>query len=150
MPELLDFDKDLVHLEATSKIQLKSLVEEMQAVSKGLEKVEQELTALENDGAISVGFRKATLFEYSGKRVCFFGNANDKDDITINFENNNCTIPTWSVSILPDCYTEVYKTAQVNTQTSNMVMKLNDADEYQESYNLQWTWRISMGQRWAL
>ncbi|KAK1297894.1 Formin-like protein 3 [Acorus calamus] len=59
MPELLDFDKDLIHVEAASKIQLKSLAEEMQAVSKGLEKVEQELTASENDGAISVGFRKA-------------------------------------------------------------------------------------------
>lgn len=30
----------------------------MQAVSKGLEKVEQELTASENDGAISAGFQK--------------------------------------------------------------------------------------------
>ncbi|KAL2348798.1 hypothetical protein Fmac_002798 [Flemingia macrophylla] len=58
MPELLDFDKDLVHLEAASKIQLKALAEEMQAVSKGLEKVEQELIASENDGAISTGFRK--------------------------------------------------------------------------------------------
>ncbi|KAI7998987.1 Formin-like protein 14 [Camellia lanceoleosa] len=58
MPELLDFDKDLVHLEAASKIQLKSLAEEMQAVSKGLEKVEQEVTASENDGAISAGFQK--------------------------------------------------------------------------------------------
>ncbi|XP_058189073.1 formin-like protein 14 [Rhododendron vialii] len=59
LPELLDFDKDLGHLEAASKIQLKSLAEEMQAVSKGLEKVEQELTASENDGAISAGFQKA-------------------------------------------------------------------------------------------
>uniref|UniRef100_A0A2N9GQK1 Formin-like protein n=1 Tax=Fagus sylvatica TaxID=28930 RepID=A0A2N9GQK1_FAGSY len=58
MSELLDFDKDLIHLEAASKIQLKALAEEMQAVSKGLEKVEQELAASENDGAISVGFRK--------------------------------------------------------------------------------------------
>ncbi|KAF5935027.1 hypothetical protein HYC85_026156 [Camellia sinensis] len=58
MPELLDFDKDFVHLEATSKILLKSLAEEMQAVSKGLEKVEQEHTASENDGAISAGFQK--------------------------------------------------------------------------------------------
>ncbi|KAI9083832.1 hypothetical protein K1719_034090 [Acacia pycnantha] len=58
MPELLDFGKDLVHLEAASKIQLKALAEEMQAVSKGLEKVEQELTASENDGFISAGFRK--------------------------------------------------------------------------------------------
>ncbi|GFP79358.1 formin-like protein 3 [Phtheirospermum japonicum] len=58
MPELLDFSKDLVHLEPASKIQLKSLAEEMQAVSKGLEKVEQELTAADNDGAVSSGFRK--------------------------------------------------------------------------------------------
>ncbi|BFG30787.1 hypothetical protein CerSpe_170610 [Prunus speciosa] len=58
MPELLDFNKDLVHLEAASKIQLKALAEEMQAVSKGLEKVEQELAASENDGAISAGFQK--------------------------------------------------------------------------------------------
>ncbi|KAL3619127.1 Formin-like protein 14 [Castilleja foliolosa] len=58
MPELLDFSKDLSNLEPASKIQLKSLAEEMQAVSKGLEKVEQEVTAAENDGAVSLGFRK--------------------------------------------------------------------------------------------
>jgi hypothetical protein len=40
---------------------LKALAEEMQAVSKGLEKVEQELTASENDGAISVGFQKVRI-----------------------------------------------------------------------------------------
>lgn len=59
MPELLDFHKDLVHLEAASKVQLKVVAEEMQAVSKGLEKVELELSTSENDGEISIGFRKA-------------------------------------------------------------------------------------------
>jgi hypothetical protein len=34
------------------------MAEEMQAVSKGLEKVEQELTTSENDGPISESFRK--------------------------------------------------------------------------------------------
>nr|CAD1840175.1 unnamed protein product [Ananas comosus var. bracteatus] len=58
LPELLDFPKDLVSLEVASKIQLKYLAEEMQAVSKGLEKVEQELTASENDGPVSETFRK--------------------------------------------------------------------------------------------
>lgn len=58
LPELLDFNKDLAHLEAASKRQLKTLAEEMQAVSKGIEKVEQELTASENDGPVSDGFRK--------------------------------------------------------------------------------------------
>lgn len=45
------------------QIQLKSLAEEMQAVSKGLEKVEQELTAAENDGAVSSGFRKVRMHD---------------------------------------------------------------------------------------
>jgi hypothetical protein len=42
------------------QIQLKSLAEEMQAVNKGLEKVEQELTTSENDGPVSEIFRKVT------------------------------------------------------------------------------------------
>ncbi|KAK9947203.1 hypothetical protein M0R45_012635 [Rubus argutus] len=65
LPELLDFPKDLVSLEASTKIQLKYLAEEMQAISKGLEKVVQELTASENDGAVSEAFCK-TLKEFLG------------------------------------------------------------------------------------
>lgn len=65
MPELLDFSKDLASLEAATKIQLKYLAEEMQAISKGLEKVVQELTASGNDGPISEHFRK-TLKEFLG------------------------------------------------------------------------------------
>ncbi|XP_075479727.1 uncharacterized protein LOC142520574 [Primulina tabacum] len=57
-PSLLDFHKDLISLETASKIQLKSLAEEMQAIIKGLEKVKQELTASENDGPVSETFRK--------------------------------------------------------------------------------------------
>lgn len=42
----------------TMQIQLKYLAEEMQAISKGLEKVVQELTASENDGIVSDNFCK--------------------------------------------------------------------------------------------
>ncbi|THU64687.1 hypothetical protein C4D60_Mb01t29070 [Musa balbisiana] len=63
LPELLDFPKDLVSLDVAAKIQLKTLAEEMQAISKGLEKVEQELTASENDGPVSQTFCK-TLKEF--------------------------------------------------------------------------------------
>ncbi|PON74559.1 Tensin phosphatase [Parasponia andersonii] len=63
LPDLLDFPKDLVSLEGSTKIQLKYLAEEMQAISKGLEKVVQELTASENDGPVSVNFCK-TLKEF--------------------------------------------------------------------------------------
>ncbi|KAL3655288.1 hypothetical protein CASFOL_001074 [Castilleja foliolosa] len=64
-PELLDFYKDFVHLEVASKIQLKPLAEEMQSISKGLEKVKQELAASENDGPVSETFHK-TLKEFVG------------------------------------------------------------------------------------
>ncbi|XP_021769441.1 formin-like protein 6 [Chenopodium quinoa] len=56
LPEVLDFPKDLANLEGSTKIQLKILAEEMQAISKGLEKVVQELTASGNDGNISECF----------------------------------------------------------------------------------------------
>ncbi|KAF2287276.1 hypothetical protein GH714_039521 [Hevea brasiliensis] len=58
LPELLDFPKDLTNLEAATKIQLKYLAEEMQAVSKGLEKVVQELAVSKNDGQVSENFCK--------------------------------------------------------------------------------------------
>ncbi|CAN1224271.1 Formin-like protein 13 [Linum grandiflorum] len=63
LPELLDFSKDLTSLEPASKVQLKFLAEEMQAISKGLEKVMQELSSSENDGGISEYFCK-TLKEF--------------------------------------------------------------------------------------
>lgn len=56
LPELLDFSKDLGSLESSTKIQLKFLAEEMQAISKGLEKVVQELSLSENDGPVSEKF----------------------------------------------------------------------------------------------
>ncbi|KAK8943415.1 Formin-like protein 20 [Platanthera guangdongensis] len=55
---LLNFHEDLTTLESASKIQLKTLAEEMQAIVKGLEKVEMELTASESDGPVSMVFRK--------------------------------------------------------------------------------------------
>ncbi|XP_035820013.1 formin-like protein 12 isoform X6 [Zea mays] len=62
-PEVMDFHEELVNLEASSKLQLKALADEQLAVVKGLEKVEQELTASESDGPVSDVFRK-TLKEF--------------------------------------------------------------------------------------
>ena len=44
-----------------TQIQLKYLAEEMQALSKGLEKVVQELTTSENDGPVSEVFCKVYI-----------------------------------------------------------------------------------------
>ncbi|WOL01698.1 hypothetical protein Cni_G10415 [Canna indica] len=64
-PHLLDFYEDITCLEAASKIQLKYLAEEMQAIVKGLEKVELEMQASENDGPVSEVFQK-TLKDFTG------------------------------------------------------------------------------------
>lgn len=34
-------------------------------------------------------------------------------DVTVSFQGAEYTVPGWSVSILPDCKTEVYNTAKV-------------------------------------
>ncbi|XP_026381249.1 formin-like protein 20 isoform X2 [Papaver somniferum] len=57
-PRLLDFHSALASLEAASKIQLKSLAEEMQAITDGLDKINQELIACANDGPVSEVFQK--------------------------------------------------------------------------------------------
>ncbi|KAJ1418411.1 Glycoside hydrolase, family 35 [Sesbania bispinosa] len=84
--------------------------------------------------------RQATVYSYGGKSVCFLGNANSSSDATINFQNTQYKVPAWSVSILPDCYTETYNTAKVNAQTSIMVMKDNEADVEDDSNTMNWQW----------
>ncbi|KAI3766873.1 hypothetical protein L2E82_16949 [Cichorium intybus] len=61
--DLLNFHVDLVSLESATKIQLNSLVEEMHAIVKGLEKIKQELAASENNGQVSKVFYK-TMNEF--------------------------------------------------------------------------------------
>lgn len=57
----------MMHLEPNTmyryvlQMQLKILAEEMQAINKGLEKVEQELTASEHDGPVSQVFREVIM-----------------------------------------------------------------------------------------
>ncbi|KAF5804998.1 putative tensin phosphatase, C2 domain, formin, FH2 domain, protein-tyrosine phosphatase [Helianthus annuus] len=62
LPELLDFSKELGSLEPASKvisIQLKLLAEEMQSITKGLEKVIHEKKLCKKDGHVSKRFRKS-------------------------------------------------------------------------------------------
>ncbi|KAL5171895.1 Beta-galactosidase [Glycine soja] len=86
----------------------------------------------------------ATVYTYDGKSVCFIGNAHQSKDATINFRNNEYTIPAWSVSILPILQKLITLQRQkmllallVNTQTTIMVKKDNESLEYA----LKWQWR---------
>ncbi|KAK9697308.1 hypothetical protein RND81_08G029000 [Saponaria officinalis] len=80
-----------------------------------------------------------TKYSYKNVSACFISNDNTTNDATVLLEGQNFTVPAWSVSILADCKNEVYNTAKVNTQTSIMVTKSNEAED--EPSSLQWSWR---------
>ncbi|KAA8534750.1 hypothetical protein F0562_029808 [Nyssa sinensis] len=86
------------------------------------------------DNSVSV-----TTYTTNETCSCFIGNANTTTDVTLNLQGIDYTVPAWSVSILPDCKKEVYNTAKVNTQTSVMVKKINQAEN--EPASLTWSWR---------
>lgn len=73
---------------------------------------------------------------------CFLANENQSEDSTITFQGSSYNLPAWSVSILPDCKTEEFNTAKVNTQTNVKVKRPNQAGNDQAS--LQWKWRPEM------
>ena len=63
------------------------VAEEMQAVSKGLEKVEQELSASESDGAVSMGFQKVkNVYSFLSPMIyiCFISD-NHADNFRLSF-----------------------------------------------------------------
>ncbi|KDP29226.1 hypothetical protein JCGZ_16615 [Jatropha curcas] len=79
----------------------------------------------------------AKIISYKGQRSCFFSNIYD-DDSFITFEGNEFFLPSWSVSISPDCKTEVYNTAKVNAQTSIMMYRPIHPLGNNTPYQLEW------------
>ncbi|KAK4481133.1 hypothetical protein RD792_012010 [Penstemon davidsonii] len=58
--------------------------------------MEKVLTYGETNNTDYGRMMSSTVFSYNGTRVCFFGNANNQDDITINFEGRSYIVPSWS------------------------------------------------------
>ncbi|KAL6222089.1 hypothetical protein ACLB2K_005481 [Fragaria x ananassa] len=80
-----------------------------------------------------------TVYATEESSSCFLCNSDYKLDANISFRGTNYFVPAWSVSILPDCKTEAYNTAKVNTQTTVKVKRNNKAED--EPQSLHWTWR---------
>ncbi|KAG8079893.1 hypothetical protein GUJ93_ZPchr0007g4567 [Zizania palustris] len=141
-PQLLNFYEDLVSLEATSKIQLKMLAEEMQAVSKGLEKVQLEYDASERDGPVSEIFREklkeftdnagadvqslSSLFSEVGKKadalIKYFG----EDPVRCPFEQVITTLLTF-VTMFRKAHEENRKQAELDKKKAE---KEAEAEKY--------------------
>jgi len=53
------------------------------------------------------------MFKSSGACAAFLANYNTNYSATVTFGNEKYDLPPWSISILPDCKTEVFNTARV-------------------------------------
>ncbi|XP_010518958.1 PREDICTED: beta-galactosidase 15-like [Tarenaya hassleriana] len=111
---------------------LKQLHDVLHSMEKTL--THGNITTVDFDNSVT-----ATIYATEEGSSCFLGNANSSSDATINFQGTEYTVPAWSVTVLPDCKTEAYNTAKVNTQTSVMVKRPNGAEE--EPSSLEWSWR---------
>ncbi|XP_058206620.1 beta-galactosidase [Rhododendron vialii] len=62
---------------------------------------------------------------FKSKSACaaFLANYDTESSATVTFQNKQYDLPPWSVSILPDCKTEVFNTARINSQSSKMIME---------------------------
>ncbi|GMY05720.1 beta-galactosidase 3-like [Fagus crenata] len=68
-------------------------------------------------------YEKAYVFSSkSGDCAAFLSNYNPKSSATVTFKNKHYNLPPWSISILPNCKNEVFNTAKVGVQTSQVQM----------------------------
>ncbi|CAN0838935.1 unnamed protein product [Linum grandiflorum] len=58
--------------------------------------------------------QEAHVYRTSSKCAAFLANYDEKNWAKVQFGNGQYDLPPWSISILPDCKTEVYNTAKVS------------------------------------
>ncbi|KAJ1424481.1 Glycoside hydrolase, family 35 [Sesbania bispinosa] len=79
-----------------------------------------------------------TYTNAAGARFCFLSNVDSSNGANVDLQNDGkYFVPAWSVTVLDGCNKEVYNTAKVNSQTSVMVKKSDDA-----SAKLTWAWTM--------
>ncbi|OVA11464.1 Glycoside hydrolase [Macleaya cordata] len=111
-------------------------LKQLHAVLKSSEKIitnaKSNVTTYRNGVALS-------KYVAGNDKVCFLSNENKTNDANVDLgSDGKFFVPAWSVSILADCNKEIYNTAKVNTQTSVMVKKPNQAEN--EPSQLSWSW----------
>ncbi|KAJ4715242.1 Beta-galactosidase [Melia azedarach] len=76
--------------------------------------------------------------------AAFLANVDDKNDKTFVYRNQSYHVPSWSVSILPDCKTVIYNTAKVKTETSvfDMVPEKFQSSESSPDKDSKLNWEV--------
>ncbi|KAL0338957.1 UNVERIFIED_CONTAM: Beta-galactosidase [Sesamum angustifolium] len=71
----------------------------------------------------------------SGACAAFLSNYDQTYSTKLTFRNMQYDLPPWSISILPDCKTEVYNTARISSMSSQAKMVPISGDLSWQSYN---------------
>ncbi|KAK7280700.1 hypothetical protein RJT34_25767 [Clitoria ternatea] len=72
----------------------------------------------------------------TGSCAAFLANYHSNSAAKVIFNNRHYDLPAWSISILPDCRTDVFNTARVRFQTSKIQMLPSNSNLFSwETYN---------------
>ncbi|KAL0333780.1 UNVERIFIED_CONTAM: Beta-galactosidase [Sesamum angustifolium] len=74
----------------------------------------------------------------SGACAAFLSNYDPTYSTKLTFQNRQYELPPWSISILPDCKTEVYNTARISSQGSTAKMVPVSGGLSWQSYSEDW------------
>ncbi|XP_041002890.1 beta-galactosidase-like [Juglans microcarpa x Juglans regia] len=66
--------------------------------------------------------QEAHVFKARGLCAAFLSNYDQRYSVTVNFGNGRYNLPAWSISILPDCRTEIFNTAKTRLHGSHKSM----------------------------
>lgn len=59
-------------------------------------------------------YLQAHIYQDKGQKCsAFLANIDEHNSATVRFQNQDYTLPPWSVSILPDCINSAFNTAKV-------------------------------------
>uniref|UniRef100_A0A0D3FE80 beta-galactosidase n=2 Tax=Oryza TaxID=4527 RepID=A0A0D3FE80_9ORYZ len=83
---------------------------------------EQPLVSADPTVTTLGSMQEAHVFRSSSGCAAFLANYNSNSYAKVIFNNENYSLPPWSISILPDCKNVVFNTATVGVQTNQMQM----------------------------
>lgn len=74
------------------------------------------------------------MFKSNSSCAAFLSNYNDSSAARVSFWGSTYDLPPWSVSILPDCKTEYYNTAKVESTYKAYLVEISESDLCLTSY----------------
>ncbi|KAL8200416.1 hypothetical protein R6Q57_011755 [Mikania cordata] len=103
----------------------------LKELHKAIKQCEPVLLSAEPVIASLGSLQQAHVFSpKSGPCAAFLANYDPNNAATVMFNNKHYTLPSWSISILPDCDNVVFNTADIGVQLTQLEMSPNDSNMF--------------------